>query len=248
MDESQDQNSANQEVATLEQPNHESIEQQSQQSQVEDTQDRNWRAMRERQRELEITLKQQMEMNEKLLALASKAQPVVEVPDELDQLADDEFLPKGKVKKLVQKEKEAIKREAVEEVKQLLQKQEQAKFMDHLRAKFSDFDEIVNKETLAILDKQEPELAQAISQGGDPFKTGVQCYKYIKALGLAAKVPEVRKAKEVEKKLEKNAQTVQSPLAYDKRPMAQAYKETEAERTALYNEMMGYARQAGMSY
>src|ERR1051325_1674448 len=101
MDESQDQNSVENQLATVEQPNHEPIEQPNQQVQVEDTQERNWRQMRERQRELEITLKQQMEMNEKLLALASRTPAIVEPPDELDQLADDEFLPKGKVKKLV---------------------------------------------------------------------------------------------------------------------------------------------------
>lgn len=246
MEENDVQNSADQQFTTDEPQNHEQVEQTTQKVQVDDIQERNWRAMRERQRDLEQNLKQQMEMNEKLLALATRANPVVEAPDELDQLADDEFIPKGKVKRLVQRERESIKKEAIEEVKQLLHKQDQAKFLDHLRAKYSDFDDVVNKETIAILEEQDPELALTISQNNDPYKIGVQSYKYIKALGIPKKAPDIRRAKDVEKKLEKNAQTVNSPLAYDKRPTAVAYTLTEAEKSSLYKEMMGYARTSGI--
>lgn len=248
MDNADNQNSEDLQVATEDQQNHEQTVQNSQSLSSEDPQDRNWRFMRERQRDLEYQLKHQQEMNEKLLALAGNQNRVVQAPDELDELADDEFLPKGQVKKLVQKERESIKNEALAEVKHLLQQQEQAKFMDHLRAKFNDFDDVVNKETLALLEKNDPELALTISQTNDPYKIGVQSYKYIKALGLTAKIPDSRRAREVEKKIEKNAQTIPSPMAYDKRPMAQAFQDTEAERSQLYKEMMGFARQSGFSY
>ena len=62
---------------------------------------------------------------------------------------------------------------------------------------------------------------------------------------------EKRHAKEVEKKIEKNEKTVQSPQAYNKRPMAQAFSMTnmsDGEKTKLYEEMMGYASQAGHGY
>ena len=73
---------------------------------------------------------------------------------------------------------------------------------------------------------------------------GLHSYKYIKALGLLDKVPDARHKKEVVQKLERNAKSVQSPTAYDKRPMAQAFVSTQADNKRLYEEMMGYAAKA----
>ena len=117
-----------------------------------------------------------------------------------------------------------------------------------LKAKYTDFDDVVNPETIAILEEQEPELAQTIIDLKDPYKIGMQTYKYIKALNIVDSVPQARRSKEVGKKIEENKKTVQSPQAFDKRPMAQAFKLTETEKTKLYEEMMSCASQAGFSY
>lgn len=208
--------------------------------------ERNWTAMRERQKELERNLKLQMEMNEKLMQMATQAAPKpVQEPDEFDSIGDDEYIPKGKVNKLVEKKAALIAQEiARKETEKLFQQQNQAQFMDRLKRQFSDFDDVVNPETLSLFETREPELAQSIASTKDPYSVGIQSYKYIKALGLDAEVPKARRIKEVEKKLEKNEKAVQSPQAFDKRPLAQAFKLTEAEKTTLYEEMMGFARQA----
>ncbi len=209
-------------------------------------QQKNFREMRQRQKELERELGMQREMNEKLMKMSLANQPApAQVIDELDQLSDDEFIPKGKVKQLLQKEKAQFKREAVEEVERVLNQREQAKFLDHLKAKFSDFDDVVNPETMALLEEKDPELAQTIVDLKDPYKIGMQTYKYIKAMNIVSKVSDSKRAKEVDKKLEQNAKTVQSPQAYDKRPMAQAFKMTDTDYKDLYKEMMGFAKQAG---
>ncbi len=240
----EDLNSANSQVApeATETHNQDAVVQKSQ----DDSQEKNWREMRQRQKDLERELAMQRDMNEKLMKMSLANQPVpVQEIDELDQLSDDEFLPKGKVKKLLQKERDTIKRETLAEFENIQKQKEQAKFMDHLKAKFNDFDEIVNPETMALLEEREPELAKTIVSLKDPYQIGVATYKYIKANNIVAKVPDAKRAKEVEKKLEQNAKTVQTPQAYDKRPMAQAFKMTEADNKELYNEMMGFARQAG---
>jgi hypothetical protein len=61
-------------------------------------------------------------------------------------------------------------------------------------------------------------------------------------------VPTNRRAKEVEKKIEENSKTVQTPQAFEKRPMAQAFKMTESELAVLYKEMTHYANMAGGGY
>lgn len=216
--------------------------------QVDDQQERNWRAIRERQKDLERELKLQREMNERLLQM-SQTPPAPVEKDELDALGDDEYIPIGKVKKLVQREAQKIAKEiAQEETKSHFQRQEQSQFLSKLRSQFSDYDEIVNPETLSLLEQQDPDLANSIAEQKDPYKIGLQTYKFIKANGIQGKVSQSRRSREIDEKLEKNAQTVQSPQAYDKRPMAQAFKTSKAEMSQIYDEMMQCASQAGFSY
>lgn len=214
---------------------------------VEETQsDRDWKEIRARKKELERELKMQREMNERLLKMTEQAapQPKQEV-DELDSIGDDEYIPKGKVKRLVEQSARKYAQQIVQEETQRVQ---QSQFLDRLKRQFSDFDEIVNTETLALLEQNDPELASTIADLADPYKMGLQSYKYIKAAGLSAKVPQARRVKEVDKRIEENAKTVQSPQAYEKRPLAEAYRMTDADKSKLYEEMTGYASQAGFSY
>lgn len=245
-----DDNSENVEVATQEiQNDHEEPSQSvSNTDEKQDRQERNWREMRRKQAELERELLLHKEMNERLLRTAQQSPQVQQQEvDELDSIGDDDYLPKGKSRKFVAKEMAPLKKE-IEDLKHQLKQQNQYNLMSDLRKKYSDFEDIVNSDTLALLEEQEPELAQTIVDLKDPYKIGMQSYKYIKAMNLAEKTPELRRSREVEKKLEKNSKTVQTPQAYDKRPMAQAFKMTDAEKSQLYQEMMGYASQSGFSY
>lgn len=238
------ENSVNNEVATQETESQVSDQQTQQESaNYESKQARNFAAMRQKQDALERELRLQREMNERLLQMTQVQQKPQE-PDELEALSDDEFIPKGKVKKLVQKEKESIKQEVINEFKAMQKQQVDSQFLDRLKRQFSDFEDVVNPETLNLLEKQDPELAETIVELKDPYKIGIQSYKYIKALGISEKAPAARRAKEVEKKLEKNEKTIQTPQAYEKRPLAQAFQMTEAEKKNLYKEMMGYAAYA----
>lgn len=206
----------------------------------EDWQEKNWREMRRSHDELKQLARSQAEVIEQL-----KQQLTPKEVDEFEDIADDDYLPVGKVKQLVEKKARAI---VQAETQKILQQREQANFLDKLKKQYGDFDDIVNQETLAILEKQDPDLAETIAGLQDPYKIGLQSYKYIKALGIADKVPQARRVAEVEKKIEKNSKTVQTPQAYDKRPMAQAFKTTDAERAAIYKEMMEYASGSGYSY
>lgn len=243
------ENSVNLEAAPQETTSHEQTETQTSEVQrTESRQQENFRSLRERQRQLEHELRTQREMNEKLLNMATQATQKQPEVDEFDSMSDDEYIPKGKVKKLVSREKDRIVKETVAEVEKMLHQREQSQFLDRLKRQYSDFNEVVNPETLSALEESDPELAQTISDLKDPYKIGLQSYKYIKAMNLSPKVDEMRRSKEIDKKLEKNAKTVQTPQAFDKRPLAQAFKMTDAEKNALYEEMMQSARGAGSGY
>jgi hypothetical protein len=226
-------NSENQEIATPEAEDQTPKEQT--QKPVEDSQEKNWRVVRQRIAQLEKEGRDKDDLLKKALEFQKAVQPQeIEVEE-----PDDDYIPKGKVKKLAKKEVEPLLKE-IDELKSHLAKQRQRELITSLKSRYSDFDDIVNPETIALFETKEPELAETIAEMQDPYKMAIQTYKYIKASNISDELPEKRRQKEAEKKLEKNAKTVQSPLAYDKRPMAQAFRMTESEKTKLWEEMNHY--------
>jgi hypothetical protein len=212
----------------------------------QDADERNWRAMRLKNADLEKRLKDREDMMDKILqaqvAGLSNKKPE---PDEFDAIGAGEFISKGTVERLVEKKAQKYAEEiAKKEVERHLKQQNDSQFLDRLSRQYSDFNDVVNPETLSLLEEKEPELAQTIADLKDPYKMGVQTYKYIKAMNLVQKVPDSRREKETEKQIEKANKSVPSPAAFDKRPMAQAFKMTDAMKKDLYREMMGYANQA----
>ena len=208
-------------------------------------QDHNWREARRKQREYEAKLKAQDEMIEKLLK-AQKSEPQAQAPQEVEETIDpDDYPTWGQAEKKIYKAAEAI---AEKKYRELENKKEQSRFVERLQSKYPDFSEIVNPDSIALLEEKDPELAETIAELKDPFKMGLQTYKYLKAMNVTDEVSGKRHTKEVEKKLEKNEKAVQSPQAFNKRPMAQAFRLNESEKTKLYEEMMGYAGQGGYGY
>ena len=239
-----EENSVTPEVAPPEtQVNHE-IEEHSEPTIVqeqESAQEKNWKAMRKRQDDLERELRKKEEMLEKFMTMSlEKQKPVVhEEPEE----PDDEFIPKGKVKSVAKRAVEPLE-QRIKDLESRLESQRQQDLMSSLKSKYADFDEVVNAESLALLEQTEPELAQTIVSSGDPYKMGVTAYKFLKATQDPAKLAQKSHSKEIDRKIAKNEKTIQSPLAYDKRPMAQAFKLTQEEKDKLFEEMTGYARMA----
>lgn len=207
----------------------------------EEAKERDFKALRQRQKQLEWELKQRDQLLERLLQ-QQQPQQRVETPVE-EEAPDEDYIPAGKVKGIARKTVQPLEKK-IQELEEKIAQQEQQKLLQSLKSQFPDFDDVVNVETLELLEKQEPELASTIAHFKDPYKMGLQSYKYIKALGLAENVPDARRKKETLQKIERNQKTVQSPAAYEKRPMAQAYKMTQAESTRLYEEMMHYASMA----
>lgn len=200
----------------------------------EDQQDKNWRELRRQQKEDKQKLKMQEEIIEKLL----RSQAPVKANEPEERIAADDFIT------LRQSEKHA-EMIAERKYRELDEQKERSRFVERLKSKYTDFSDIVNPDSIAIFEEKEPELAATIADLKDPYKMGLQTYRFIKSMNITEEVPERRHTKEVEKKLEKNEKLVQSPQAYNKRPMAQAFRMTDADKKALYEEMMQHASGSG---
>src|SRR6185436_12993743 len=153
-------------------------------------------------KDLERKLKMQEELNERLLQMTAQSSHSSKIVEKEDEDADDAFIEKGKVKKLA-KSTVAPLEQKIQELEEKLNKQQQANFIQDLKRRYSDFDDVVTPETMQLLEEQEPELAATIVELKDPYKIGIQTYKYIKALNISQKATESRRGKEVDKKLEK---------------------------------------------
>jgi hypothetical protein len=245
MTEIQNQNSEVQEVAPPVEAQVNEVKE-AQQSQ-EPVTNQHLKAMRLKNAELERKLKQHEDLQMQIMQaqLANSAPARQQEVDEFDKMGDEEFIPLGKVKKLAEKNTQKMLKNAEElvrnEVQRQFKQQQDNQFMDRLNRQYSDFAEIVNPETLSILEEKEPELAATIADLKDPYKIGMQSYKYIKAMGLSQTATDARRSKEVDKAIAKSEKAITSPMAYDKRPIAQAFKLTDAMKKDLYREMNGYA-------
>lgn len=233
MEESEENSEVN-EVAPQE------TESETHEEQREDPQERNWREMRQRYTEMEKALRERDEFIMKNFQAPKQQEP--EEPD----LPDDEYINYGGIKKFAQKAVNPLKKE-IEELKAQLHKKNQQDRFESLRNRYPDFNDVVTQESIALFEQKEPELAEQIAKNTDPYEVGLQSYKYIKYSGILDEVPKKRRRKEVEEKIEKNSKTVQSPQAYEKRPMAQAFRMTKEEESEIMAEMMHFANQAGFA-
>jgi len=131
----------------------------------EEADERNFKAMRLKNADLEKRLKHYEEMQMRLMeAQMSNSVPAKQEIDEFDSIGADEFIPKGKVELLVERKAQKYAEQiAKREIESYFKKQNDSQFLDRLNRQYSDFAEIVNPETLSLLEEKEPELAQTIA-------------------------------------------------------------------------------------
>lgn len=238
------------EIATPETETNQQDTIETQDNQVEDRNDRNWRALRQSKEDLERKTRMQEDLIQRILSQQSHPQPVNQSIEEdiIQELAKEEYVPGEKVAKGFKKLKEEFRRE-LDEVKKTYASQHQNQLFNELKREYPDFEDVVNSETLNQLETSNPRLAKFIADSKDPYAIAVQSYEYIKAKGLASKEAPSKRARETEAKIEQNKKTVQTPM--DKRPMAQAFSYdtlSEDQKKALQREMYSNAQRVGMGY
>jgi hypothetical protein len=172
-------------------------------------------------------------------------------PQEIDEFADidpDDFPTYDKTQKLIEKRSRDIARR---EYQRLKEEDERNRYQERLKAEYSDYNQVVTPEAIAFFDKNHPKLAQTIAKNPDPYEMGLQTYHYLKLMNIDGEKANQRHSREVKKKIEENEKSIQSPQAYDKRPIAQAYSLAnmdKEEKKRIYEEMMGFAGQASYGY
>jgi len=131
-----------------------------------DKQVRNWRALREaREKEEQQRIKLQREKEELLARYQQNNQE--------DFSLDDSDLAEGKHLKQIQNKTE---RRIVELEQRLIEAQ--------IRAKYNDYDTVVNEDTIGMLRDADPDLAASLAANPNPYSQAVAVYNSIKRYGL----------------------------------------------------------------
>jgi len=164
------------EIATPQEPDTQASEAQEQSNYEQrpsaDAQERNWRALRESN---EAKDRQIAELTSIAQNLATKKE---------QQESQEEDIDLQDVPTLAQANSSAEKI-AINAVNKALARRKQEEAPDRLKRKYSDFDEVVSRENVDHLKKQDPELAASLSAMSDQYSLGVLAYNAIKSRGIA---------------------------------------------------------------
>ncbi len=129
----------------------------------------NFRQLRETNKQLD----QKLEKATEIIDAFNNSQRQASAPAPEEELGSEDLAEGRHLKKLEEK------------IEKLMLKKEMEAVPDKLKAKFSDFNQVVTKENLEKLKETEPELYSTIRSGPDFFATGVAAYKTLKSLGYA---------------------------------------------------------------
>jgi mannosyltransferase OCH1-like enzyme len=155
-----------QDVQTAETP----VEQPSTRGDVE----YNWKEAR---RKMDTLEQRNYELEAKLNQITANQKPHNE-DDELSRLQDDDIITAKQARNLAMKLAKQVSEQAIRE-------REAQTVDDRLMSKFPDYQQVVSKENIDLLQQQEPELARSLyALQNDPLSQGIAAYKMLKKLGL----------------------------------------------------------------
>jgi hypothetical protein len=190
------------------------------------------------------------EMNETMLRTLSsnqsfqQKQPVEE--DFLAEIEKEEYVAGSKVAKGIKK-LQAQFESKLQEIDKKYQSRAQDDAINDLRREMPDLDDIVNHETLKMVERINPKLRQTWV-GKSDYDIYLNAYPYIKHSGIMDKFQGERSSMQLERKIEQNKKTVPSTQSLDKRPIAQAFsvaRLSQSELSDIHKEMEHCASMVG---
>lgn len=184
----------------------------------ETSQEKNWKAIRDKQERLEREYEKERQKREEyeqlLYKQLTKPKEELKEDDEIESIADDDWLTKKQSQKLAQKlATEAVKK-ALEEDRRQRSEQE---LPYRLKNQYPDFENVVTEDNVKQLRAQEPELAQALSQIHDKQAQAIAAYKYIKSF-----IPKAAEQTDYKERVEKNSKKPGSLSAVGSSSLSQA--------------------------
>lgn len=140
-------------------------------------------AMRDQEKEARMRAEMEAQMLRKEFEQL-KTMMTPKEKDPLDEIQDLSELEPRKLKEILSKRDQMLRKEAEESaLRRFEEKQKEYKrtnFLEVLKEKYPDYDEIMNQDVVARVQEQEPDAIDAISSIEDPLLRREKAYKFIK--------------------------------------------------------------------
>lgn len=198
----------------------------------DDYQERNWKAMRERQEQL-------LRENERLRLEQEMIQRQNAPKEEEVSFSDDDLLTAKDTKKVINKEAERIARQIVQEQMKEFRKKETPNLV---KQSMPDFNDVVTEENVNYLMKHKRHIANGFSHIEDPYEQYKATYEYLKDSGIY----KGDSSKAMKQDAEVNSKKPVSPNALGQRNSLDdgsfPKRLTQEQKDSLYKEMLEFAR------
>jgi hypothetical protein len=132
-------------------------------------QEYNWGEARRKMQDLERKsqdLERKSQEQDELIRRLQTPKHVEE--DDLKNLTDDDIVTVSQAKRLAT---------------DIIRQREMSTLEDRLQSKFHDFQDVVSRDSIEDLRRQEPELAASLASMKDPYQQAIAAYKLIKRVG-----------------------------------------------------------------
>lgn len=174
----------------------ETVNQATNQAQEQQKNDReiNFERLRKKTEALESELQKRDEMlraqQQTLSQLESRFAP--QDRDEIDLLPDEELIDKAKFKRLIEKERTNLRKEAESIARQTYQKIDNENYQNKLYQAFPDYDQVVNASNAEKLQDKDPEFVALLAEVKDEYKRREMAYKKMKKIAQTEQAPKVK--------------------------------------------------------
>lgn len=216
---------------------------------AEDPREKNWKAMREKLAQIERERDEARYIADEYRRSAQPKQPEPQEEEEEDdfRISDDD-VAEGKHISYLNKQLKALRKEQKafkKEQEAFRQETYQTTTETRLKARFNDFDQVVNSDNIARLKQEYPELAKSLNETKDLYAKAVSAYTMIQKL-----LPQDEHAMEAREKLAANRNKPRSTASvapqHGDTPLSQANRFarglTPELKEQLYNEMKAAQR------
>jgi len=173
----------------IDETNSEVVAQNANQAQrnFEEEQKLNFEKLRKKTEALEAKLHESEQLKANYLQaieqLQAKIQP--QTKDEFESLPEDELIDKAKLRRILEKERQYVKEEAIKSARQAYEAIEKENYASKLKTTYPDYEDVVNEQNAQRLQDEDPEFMSALAKIDDDFARRDLAYKKMKKIAQA---------------------------------------------------------------
>lgn len=149
------------------------------------TKDENMERIRKKLEAQEAALHESRQLIQQQAGMLEQLRNPQQHRDAWDDIPDGELIDKSKMQKILEREREKLKKETEAIARETYQRIDRESFQQKLRHQYPDYESVVNAESAKELEEKDPEYAALLMELDDEYKKRDLAYRRIKKLQQA---------------------------------------------------------------